>query len=422
MNTIKFIHAADLHLGRPFSGVKTVDAELRKLCCDAGYQAWDRMVELACEQRVHFVTLGGDTFDGTYPTVRSRVAFTRGIERLHDEGIPVFMVLGNHDPWGGFPERLQSLQGLHIFGTQAEGREIGFLEYTDGVVIYGVSFEKAEVRENLVQNLRRDAGIGMAIGLLHANVNGLGGHKNYAPCTLDDLLATGMDAWCLGHVHGRMVLREDPLVLYPGSSQGAHIGECGPKGCSVMTLHSRGDRQHQFIPLAPVQWHAIDLDASDLADEEDLLGEVAKASHELASSNDHAKAIVVRINLRGSRTRNAARYEAAEVHQLVADVLADTSSPMFLESIRDVRSIGIDLHTLMEEEGFLGEFLRLCASTAASSSGRDEMLDELYGELAGKLSPRYISPHTDPRRFKKDGDTFAHCLDEVAGRIASLFI
>jgi DNA repair exonuclease SbcCD nuclease subunit len=422
MDALKFIHAADLHLGRPFSGLKAVDDELGKLCCDAGYQAWDRIVGLACERRVHFVTLGGDTFDGTYPTVRSRVAFTRGIERLHDEGIPAYMVLGNHDPLSGFPERLQSLPGLHIFGPQAEGRKIEFLEITEGAVMYGASFEQAEVRENLVHGLQRDSGIGLAIGLLHANVNGLGGHKNYAPCTLEQLLGTGMDAWCLGHVHAPQVLHTDPLVLYPGTSQGAHIGESGPKGCSLITLHCRGNREHEFIPLAPVHWQAIDLDATNLADEEDLLDEVARASRELATSNDHTKAMVVRINVRGSRSREASLYDTAEVHQLVGEVLSDASPRMFLESIHDERSAGFDLNALLEEESFLGEFLRLCASTSTSAEGRGDMLNALYGELAEKLSPRYISPETDPRRFKDDSEALGHCLDEVAGRVAALFL
>lgn len=422
MDTLTFIHAADLHLGRPFSGLNILDAELGRLCCDAGYQAWESLVELACEQRVHFVTLGGDTFDGTYPTVRARVAFAKGIERLRDHGIPVFMVLGNHDPWSGFPERLQSLGGLHVFQPYPETREIDFAEITDGAAIYGVSFEKVDVRENLAQGLRRDPGIGMAIGLLHTNVNGLGGHKNYAPCTLDQLLAAGMDAWCLGHVHAHVVLKEDPLVLYPGTIQGAHIGESGPRGCSLITLGYRGDQQHRFIPLAPVRWHVLDIDASTLADEEDLLNEVARLFQELTSSDDQAGALVTRVHLKGCRPRDAARYDTPEVHQLVAEVLAELSLPVFLESLRDERSIGLDLDALQEEEGFLAEFVRLCASTAASSSGRDAMLDELYGELAGKFSPRYITPHLDPRRFKQDPDAFARCLDEVAARVAGQLI
>jgi DNA repair exonuclease SbcCD nuclease subunit len=422
MDMAKFIHAADLHLGRPFSGLKAVNAELSQLCREAGYEAWDRIVELACEHRVDFVTLGGDTFDGVYPTVRARVAFKRGIERLCDEGIPAFMVLGNHDPMKSFPENLHSLKGLHLFGVHTESCGISFLEVTDGAVIYGASFEKTEVRKNLVHTFRRDPGIGMAIGLLHANVNGLGGHKNYAPCTLDDLVATGMDAWCLGHIHAGTVLHEDPLVLYSGTSQGAHLAECGAKGCYLITLNSRGKNQHQFIPVAPVRWHVLDLDVTEVVDEENLLELAAKASHELSSPNDRTSAVVARINLRGSRARTLPNVEGTEVQELIAELLADLSPPIFLESIRDVRATGIDLSVLLQEDGFLGEFLRLCKSTVPPSSERDAMLDQMYGELVGRVSPRYITQQIDPRRFQDDSEAFANCLNEIAGQISNQFL
>lgn len=422
MHKLRFIHTADLHLGRPFSGLKTLTSELKRLCCGAGYEAWDRIVQLACEQRVDFVTIGGDTFDNVYPTVRARVAFKLGIERLCDASIPAFMVLGNHDPLNGFPERLLSLEGLHIFGPAMESRAIGFLELTDGAVIYGASFDKSEVRENLVRTFRRDTGIGMAIGLLHANVNGLGGHKNYAPCTLDELIAAGMNAWCLGHVHAGGVLREDPLILYSGTSQGAYASECGPKGCYLITLDSRGECSHEFIPLAPVQWQLLDLDVADVTDEEGLVEAVVKACRDLAALNDRARAIVARIHLKGPRARSLTRFEDAEVRELVTDILADHSPPVFLESIRDLRSVNIELEALLQEDSFLGEFLRLCKASAASSSARDEILVQIHSELMGRVSPRYISAAIDPRRFKEDGDAFARCLDEVAGHIATLFV
>ncbi len=63
MTTLKFIHAADIHLGRPFSGLRRSSPELGNLFLQAGYDAWDRIVTTAIDRGVDFLTLGGDVFD-----------------------------------------------------------------------------------------------------------------------------------------------------------------------------------------------------------------------------------------------------------------------------------------------------------------------------------------------------------------------
>ena len=251
MTTLKFIHAADIHLGRPFSGLRRSSPELGNLFLQAGYDAWDRIVTTAIDRSVDFLTLGGDVFDAPNPTVRARVAFKKGVERLHDARIPIYLAVGNHDPLKSFPESLRTLPGLHLFGPNPEGMRFAGQEQTDGVMIFGAGFEKAVITDNLVRKFRRDPGVDLAIGVVHTNVAGTSGHENYSPCTLDDLKAAGMDIWCLGHVHSSEVLSQDPLILYPGTSQGAHINESGLRGCHLIVAQAGSAAVAEFIPLAP---------------------------------------------------------------------------------------------------------------------------------------------------------------------------
>ena len=44
-----------------------------------------------------FLILAGDIFDGDWKDVTTGLFFVRTISALHREGIPVFMVKGNHD-------------------------------------------------------------------------------------------------------------------------------------------------------------------------------------------------------------------------------------------------------------------------------------------------------------------------------------
>jgi DNA repair exonuclease SbcCD nuclease subunit len=64
----------------------------------------------------------------------------------------------------------------------------------------------------------------------------MGGHANYAPCTLDELVNKGYDYWALGHVHQKCILHERPHVVFAGNLQARSIRETGPKEACLVTV------------------------------------------------------------------------------------------------------------------------------------------------------------------------------------------
>jgi len=421
MAELRFLHAADIHLGRPFSGLRKSNPELAQIFRSAGYQAWDRLVSAAIDLNVDFVTLGGDTFDSSYPTVRARTAFSKGVEDLHSAGIPLFMALGNHDPLAGFPGTLQGLPGLEIFNEEAEGRSVSCAEFTPGAVVFGASFAKPEVNDNLVRNFRRDPGIDMAIGLVHANVAGVGGHKNYAPCSLDDLVGSGMDAWCLGHVHSGGILRNDPLILYSGAAQGSHINESGRKGCYLITMSGRGEAHPEFVPLGPVLWDTLEMDVSSITGPDDYLNIAEEICLKISGKDSGLKAIVASINLQGNPSVNLSEIVSGETTELLEERLADLQVPVFLNGVCDLTSDSIDMEDLAKGEGFLGEFLRMCRKFQSDAGAIEEMAREVYADLARKVPSRYIGEEIDPRRLATDPNFLADTMDRVARQMAQTF-
>ena len=91
------------------------------------------------------------------------------------------------------------------------------------------------------------------------------------PCSLDDLRATGMDVWCLGHVHAPTVLCRSPLIIYPGTPQGAHVNESGPHGCYLISVSDRGSMESPFYSTAPVLWVTTEVDVTRTESVEDVL-------------------------------------------------------------------------------------------------------------------------------------------------------
>ncbi|MBI4961902.1 MAG: DNA repair exonuclease [Desulfomonile tiedjei] len=422
MGELTFIHAADVHLGRPFSGLRKSDPELASLFVSAGYRAWERLVAAAIDREVDFVTLGGDTFDVWYPTIRARVAFKDGIERLHSAGIPVFMALGNHDPLAGFPETLTALAGLHIFQEKVQGKSIGRAEFTQGAVIFGASFAKPEVSDNLVRTFRRDPGIEIAIGVIHANVGGVGGHKNYAPCSVDDLVVSGMDAWCLGHIHAGGILRDDPLILYSGAAQGSNINESGRKGGYLVAVKGRAAPQAEFVPLGSVLWDTVEIDVSDVTGADDFLGIAEEACSQATGTDPGLEAAVLRIGLQGSPSTSVSELITREAQELLAERLADLPVPVVLDGVCDWTTDSFDIEALHNEEGFLGEFIRMCRKVQSDAAAIEKMAGEICADLSRKVPSRYVGEQIDPSRLATDPETLAGTMNRVARQVAQMFI
>ncbi len=295
----RFLHAADLHLDSPFGGLSEaappgVAAAVRR----ATLGSWCRIVELAIAERVDFALVAGDVFDSEERTIRGQLAFVDGLRALGEAAIPSFVVTGNHDPLSGWEPSLAWPAGAYRFGAeQVESRPV----MRDGVEIarvHGISYGVRDVRENLAARFRKEPGSPFAIGLLHANVGGQPGHENYAPCSIGDLVAAGMDYWALGHVHRPQVLRDgSPAVVYAGNPQGRDAGELEPRGAMLASVDRAGRVELELRELDEIRWVVRAVDVAGFPDLDALLGGLER---ELEAARTAAgRSVIARIELTG---------------------------------------------------------------------------------------------------------------------------
>ena len=117
---IRFLHAADLHLDSPFSGLTPEQAaDRRKL----QRQLPAKITALANERHCDLLLLAGDVFDGARVCPETVEALVRAFERFEGQ---VFIAPGNHDyyhdrsPWALtlWPEN------VHIFTGKPESVEL----------------------------------------------------------------------------------------------------------------------------------------------------------------------------------------------------------------------------------------------------------------------------------------------------------
>ena len=63
---MKFIHTADIHLDSPLRGLSAYDDAPAERLRTATREAFQNLVSLAVEERVDFVVIAGDVYDGNW--------------------------------------------------------------------------------------------------------------------------------------------------------------------------------------------------------------------------------------------------------------------------------------------------------------------------------------------------------------------
>lgn len=331
MSGFKFLHAADLHLDSPLLGLNAKSPEFAQRVEDASRQAFDKLVELAVSEECRFVLLAGDVFDGDLRNLRAGLFFLSRLRRLHEAGVGVYMVLGNHDAENRFIDKLRFSENVHVFSTRkAETRRIEDLS----VAIHGRSFPHREVTENLAREYPAPVSSWFNIGVLHtACIGKEGPHASYAPCSVEQLANHGYDYWALGHVHAREVLSDDPYVVYPGNLQGRNPREIGAKGATLVEVTDGRVSTIEHRALDCVRWLQAEVDVSAAADIAEVL--VLTRSHlEAAAGTTDGRALAVRMTLTGETPLHTdLRVAHEQVREEVAAICVGLGDEVWVERL-----------------------------------------------------------------------------------------
>lgn len=295
---IKFLHAADLHLDSPLRMLERYEGapvdELRL----ATRRSLVNLVDLAITERVDFVVIAGDLYDGDWKDYNTGFFFIREMTRLRDANIPVVMIAGNHDAASKMTKSLRLPD--HVRFLRADKPETICFDNL-GTAIHGQSFARPAVVEDLSQSYP-DAVPGMFnMGMLHTCAEGKEGHAAYAPCKVDSLRRRGYDYWALGHIHKREILHSDPLIIFPGNTQGRHIRETGIKGCMLVSVDDRGQVSTEFRSLAVARWEIAQIDVMTDDREEDLFQRIQSTLGSLCQEAN-GMTTVFRMNIEGEST------------------------------------------------------------------------------------------------------------------------
>ena len=139
----RFVHTADIHLDSPLRSLAMRDPELAALIGDATRQGLVGIVDLCLEEQVDALVIAGDLYDGDQTSMKTARFLAEQMKRLHEAGIIVFKVRGNHDALSKITQELVLPPSLKLFGGRGEIVELR-LNGLD-VAIHGLSFSRPAV-------------------------------------------------------------------------------------------------------------------------------------------------------------------------------------------------------------------------------------------------------------------------------------
>ena len=392
---VRFVHVADMHLDAPFSGVRADDARVGAALAEATYAAFDRVIDACISRDARFLVIAGDAYNSSDSSLKAQRHFRMGMERLDEAGVEVFVTHGNHDPASGWSAGFTLPENVHVFPADRVGRFEVTSEGRTIAAVYGRSFARADETENIALGYRRQDGDPFAVGVMHANVGGDPDYDPYAPATLDDLRASRMDYWALGHIHKHEVLARDPWVVYSGSTQGLNPKETGAHGCVVVDIDASGIVAVEHVETAQIGWAQIDFDIAAVGSLEELHARLTEVCETIR--REAARPTVVRLTLVGRSPVHPDLTRPGVLADLADGLRRDqaASAPwIWVDRVTDVSSPVLDIDAMRSGKDFAAELVRIADDLALDPAALRAILDEIAAPLGTPL-PRF-KPGIDP--------------------------
>lgn len=385
----RFLHAADIHLDSPLRGLSRYEGAPVEALRNATRRALENLVQMAIDEKVAFLVVAGDLYDGDWKDYNTAQFLVRQMSRLDKAGIPVVVISGNHDAQSKLTRQLNLPSNVRTLSVAQP--ETVLLDHV-GVAIHGQGFEHAEVTSDLSQGYPAPEKAYFNLGLLHTSADGREGHARYAPCTVEALKRHGYDYWALGHIHKREVLCDEPYVVFSGNTQGRHIREEGSKGATLVTVEDGIVLSLEHRPVDVVRWSRLTLDLTGAHESEEVLSTLRIRLDEAARQAGD-RMLAARVEFTGhSPVHSVLAADIERWTQEVRSLGGQSLHDVWIEKVRFLGSAGPSAAEASERAEILTSLL-----SGIERLSEDETLqlgEELFHSLDSKL----------PREWKEEGD------------------
>jgi exonuclease SbcD len=328
---LKILHFADLHLGVESYGRIDPNTGLSSRLGDF-LAALDRVVDYAIENKIDLVLFCGDAYKSREPTQTQQREFARRVYRLSTSGIPIFLLIGNHD----LPNAIGKATTTEIFDTLTVKnvyvsnrpevyriptpsgdiqvvslpwlRRSALLtkEDTKNLTFEQINDKMQEIMTEMVAKKAAELDPELpAVLAAHVWVTGakVGSESSMTIGQEHALLVSNVanpafDYVALGHIHKHQVLDENPPVVYAGSLERLDFGEADDeKGFYVVEITPDADSggrkvSYEFHPLEGRRFVTVNVKI-----EPDNIEPTSAVLKAIAEKSDAIKDAIVRLQI-----------------------------------------------------------------------------------------------------------------------------
>ena len=276
---VKFLHIADLHLGKRLNGVSFLEDQISLL---------NQISALAEAEHADAVVIAGDVYQKASPQSEAMAAFDAFVTRLAPAGIRVLVISGNHDSAQRISYFSALVRNAGVYVSEEFTGTVQTVALSDafGEVRFGLlpflkpiqarrfyPDEKIETYEDAVRAVLRHSPVDPAarnVLVCHQFVTGAEtcDSEETAVGGLDCVDASAFDDYdyvALGHIHGPQRLKRDTL-RYAGSLMKYSFSEVNHrKSVTVVEMLEKGDVRLHTVPLtAPHDMRTVEGMLSDV--------------------------------------------------------------------------------------------------------------------------------------------------------------
>jgi len=274
-----FIHAADLHLGRPFSDLPEIFG-ITDICNNACLEAFKNIIDIAIKKSVDFVLFAGDNFDSEEQDLSTKLLFIKGLKKLADNNIKSYIICGNHDPvdlykqiYGYFKFEDKYKDFIHITGVTCEELQKSYEE--EDYIVHSISFKNSEAAD-LTSLLPEKINRKFNIGLIHCDLDKT--ESKYAPCSRENLRILDYNYYALGHIH--LPEKKETNIIYAGTHQGRTKKETGAHGCFYVEFENNEIISVDFLPTDCVRFNSVEIDCTGFDSAENIFDKIMEVAKE----------------------------------------------------------------------------------------------------------------------------------------------
>lgn len=277
---MKIYHTADVHIGLRFG---QYEASVRTTLIEERFSVLQRMVESANTNQCDVFVVAGDLFDN------DRVA-DKDVRRTIDilasfTGDAVLLLAGNHDhcsdpsakPWStvisqAHNTNIYPLLSDDVLRLEVGGRGVNFYacpcpDHTSAAHRIGWVADRAKAADEV------------HIGIAHGNVVGhaLDDNHAYYSMTEEELTASGVLTWLLGHIH--VPFPEPgtigtPVFFMPGAPTPSSVRMRHPGQAWIISIDERGEASYTADVQAGITFKRFTVSFANAGDLQSLQHQV----------------------------------------------------------------------------------------------------------------------------------------------------